>query len=114
MNVKRWLPIGLCCLPGVALVALIGIRGIAGGATVNNALQGPLGLGLIGLAVVACPLSMGLVMLANRNKAHADKPENVANCCLPDYRASTHETDRLVALRTRREALEHEIADLRN
>lgn len=114
MNVKRWLSVGLCCLPGMALVAVLGIGAIAGGATFDSTLQGPIGLGLIGLAVLACPLSMGLMMLRNRDMAHSGEPANIADCCLPGDQALRNETDRVAELRTRREALEQQVAELQN
>ncbi|MGQ0605105.1 MAG: hypothetical protein ACT4QE_25790 [Anaerolineales bacterium] len=51
---KRWWPMALCCLPAVA----IAVVALVGGAS----LGGPWRLGLNTLAVLACPISMGLMM----------------------------------------------------
>lgn len=115
MNAKlrKWMPIALCCLPGVAIVALVAIGAVVSGAS----LSGPLGLGLIALAVLACPLSMGLMMRrgSNQNSAPGDS-RMMADCCLPGETPMASEADssagRLAALRAQREALERELAEM--
>jgi len=116
MNTKwrQWLPMALCCLPGILAAALIGVGAVAlGGAS----LSGPLGLGLIALAVLACPLSMGLMMWrSTRHHSATDSAPPMANCCLPGETLEAFESnapaERLAALRARREALERELAEL--
>lgn len=54
-NLRQWLPMALCCLPGVAAVILILLVGAP-------VLGGPLGWGLIALAMLACPIGLGLMM----------------------------------------------------
>ncbi len=110
---KRWLPIALCCLPGIAVAAIVGV-GIAGGGAI---LGGPLGLGLITLAILACPLSMGWMMRGtNRNTASRDSTM-MADCCMPSEATSASSeagssADRLAGLRAKREALERELAEM--
>lgn len=117
MNAKlrRWLPIGLCCLPGIAAVTIIGIGLIIGEAAFGASLGGPLGLGLIGLALLACPLGMGLMMWRGRSMAPGNSSD-MMSCCTPDEALPLLESelgaDRLAALRNRREALERELAEL--
>lgn len=115
-SLRRWLPIALCCLPGVAAVAVIGIGAAVGGAAVGALLNGPLGFGLLALAMLACPLSMGLMMRrgTKRNTASGHSATR-ADCCLPDEAATISETDseRLADLRARREALERELVEMR-
>lgn len=117
MNAKlrRWLPIGLCCLPGIAAVTIIGIGLIVGEAAFGASLGGPLGLGLIALALLACPLGMGLMMWRGRSMASGNS-SGMMNCCAPDEALTLLESelpaDRLAALRHRREALEREVAEL--
>jgi hypothetical protein len=117
MNAKlrRWLPIGLCCLPGIAAVTIIGIGLIVGKAAFGASLGGPLGLGLIALALLACPLGMGLMMWRGRHAAPGSSSD-MMNCCARDEALTLLESelpaDRLVALRNRREALEREVAEL--
>jgi len=108
-KVRRWLPIALCCLPGVAAVVVLAIGSAAGGA----ALGGSLRLVLIAFAMLACPLSMGLMMRrgSHRNSA-SGASHTMTDCCAPGEQTSIAESDRLAALRTRREALEHEVAEL--
>lgn len=112
MNTKlrKWMPIALCCLPGVAIAAAIGIGIAVGGAAVGAFLGGPLGIGLIVLAALACPLSMGLMMMRKRGssqKATSNSSQLMADCCAPGEEASS---DRLESLRAQRESLEHELA----
>ena len=112
-NLREWLPMMLRCAPGlvVAGAALIGIA-IWGTAFVSS----PLGLGLITLAVLACPLNMVRTMIINRRRAVSGDLSTLASCCIPGQtamsmpEASAH--DRLAALHTRRAVLERELAEL--
>src|SRR5574341_209057 len=85
-KLRRWMPIALCCLPGVATAAIVGIGVAAGGAAFGASLGGPLGLGIVALALLACPISMSLMML----RQHGTSPNSAAagsqmmgDCCLP-------------------------------
>ena len=114
MNTKlrKWIPIALCCLPGVAIAAMIVIGIAVGGAAVGTSLGGPLGISLIVLAAVACPLSMYWMMTRQRGSGQESMPENsstMMECCLPGEEAAT---DQLASLRSKREALEREVAEL--
>lgn len=115
MNTKlrRWLPHVLCCLPGVVAVAIVGVGLLLG----ETAFAGPLGFGLIALALLACPMSMGLMMWRGMGrKAASGGSPGMAGCCAPDEALAAFEAetsaDRLAALRDRREALERELAEL--
>jgi len=116
MNAKlrRWLPIALCCLPGGVVVAIVGFGLITGKAAFGASLGGSLGLGLVVLAMLACPLGMGLMMW-RRMKAASGGSLSMASCCMPDEVASTPaapSAEWLATLRDRREALERELAEL--
>ena len=109
-KLKKWMPIALCCLPGVAIVAIIGVGIALGGSAVGVSLGGPLGISLIVLATLACPLSMGLIMMRQRGspqKATQNDSQLIADCCAPGEEASS---DRLKSLRAQRESLERELA----
>ena len=87
-TLRKWLLIALCCLPGIAIAGLVGIGLAAGGAALGAGFGGPLGLALIGLAVLACPASMGLMMLRQRRSGEksggaAGAPLVTMDCCLP-------------------------------
>ena len=108
-KVKRWLPIVLCCLPGVALAVAVGLGVAAGGAVFG----GLLGASLIALAALACPLSMGWMMMRSMRRSDATGQSTpTADCCMPGEQTSTLGSDPLVALHARREALEREVAEL--
>lgn len=110
---KRWWPMALCCLPGVAVAVIVGLGIAFGGAAAVTWLGGPLGLGLLVLATLACPVSMGLMMTRQRStiqKSASNSTSMMAGCCLPDEAAPS---DRLATLRAQRQALEHELAELR-
>jgi len=114
MNTKlrKWMPIALCCLPGVAVAAIIGVGIALGGSAVGASLGGPLGIGLIVLAVLVCPLSMGLIMMRQRGssqKTTQNDSQLMADCCAPGEEASS---DRLESLRAQRESLERELAGM--
>jgi hypothetical protein len=65
------------------------------------------------LALLACPLTMGLMMKqASKRDEPPGKSALIAECCAPGKQLSTRETDRLASLRRQREALEREVADL--
>lgn len=113
-NLRKWMPIALCCLPGVAIAAVIGVGIAAGGAALGTSLGGPLGIGLIVLAALACPVSMGLIMTRQREsnqKAASNSSQLMADCCAPGEEASS---DRLESLRAQRESLEHELAAMQS
>jgi len=116
MNTKlrKWMPIALCCLPGVAISVVIGIGIAAGGAAAGASLGGPLGIGLIVLAALGCPLSMYLMMTRQRGSSQKAAPNSsqlMADCCAPGQEVSG---DRLESLRAQRESLEHELAMLQS
>jgi len=110
---KRWLPIALCCLPGVAIAVIAGLGLAVGGTAFGVSFSGPLGLGLIALAMLACPVSMALMMRrGSKQTTVSDHPHVMADCCVPEEQTATMESDRLATLRARREALEREVAEL--
>lgn len=116
-KMKRWLPIAICCLPGVLMVTIVGISLAVGGATFGAFTSGPIGLGLIAVAVLACPLSMALMMRHKSNQKPASGgSQTMADCCRPSEPDVTKGVDsavkRLAVLRQRRKALERELVEL--
>ena len=116
---RKWLPIALCCLPGVTLTAIWGMSLIVGGTAVGALWSGPLGLVLISAAMLACPVSMVLTMWhphQARPEATAKNLTSMVNCCLPGETLAAIESDnptqRLTELRARRVALEHELTKM--
>ena len=95
-SLKRWLPIALCCLPGIALAVAIGVGLSASGVAV----AGWLGSGLRVLPIVACPVAMGLMMWwMSRDTGHQGsehQPQSAA--------------DQLAAIRIQAQALEAQVA----
>lgn len=117
-RVRNGLPMLLCILPGIAVGALVGLSLLTGGAAFRAPSSGSAGLILVALAILACPVGMGLMMW--RRHASTLGPSSgsapTMACCLPGEEApssaTSSGTERLAALRARREALERELADL--
>lgn len=103
MNTKlrKWVPIALCCLPGVAIAAIIGVGIALRGAVVGASLGGPLSIGLIVLSVLACPLSMYLMMWMMNKNMGSDSHQSMSGT----------DADRLNALCKQRQTLDQEIAE---
>ena len=113
-KLRKWIPIALCCLPGVAIAVIIGVGIAVGGAAVGASLGGLLGIGLIVLAALACPLSMYLMMTRQRGSSQhptQNSSQLMADCCAPGEEASV---DHLAALRAQRESLERELAAMQS
>lgn len=106
-SIRKWIPFALCCAPG-AVAALL-VAGIAfGGASFGVSLNSPIGIGLLGAALLACPVSMMLMM---RGMTRAPKSADAMTCCAPPAYAGSA-TNSLQALRAQRGQLEQEIAAL--
>jgi hypothetical protein len=112
---RKWMPLVVCCLPGLVVVVLVGVGAVAGGA-LGVSFNGPVGTLLLALAFLACPLHMGWMMWRlHKQQAAASHAGMRAACCLPSQEASATEptsSERLVALRAERTALERELAEL--
>jgi len=110
-TLKRWLPMALCCLPSVAIAAVIGVGFAVGGAAFGGFLNSPLGLAFVSLGMLACPLSMGLMMRGEMKSGGQTTSSNSPTmpCCPPEEDPATV---RLAEMRTKREALEREVAEL--
>ena len=107
LAIRKWFPMALCCAPG-AIVALL-VAGVAfGGAAFGLSLNSPLGIGLLGVAMLACPVSMIWMMRGMRRTSDA---ADAMACCAPqgDARSSVNSLD---DLRVQRTQLEREIAAL--
>lgn len=104
---RRWIPFALCCAPG--FVAALLVAGIAfGGAAFGLSLNSPLGIGLLGVAMLACPVSMIWMM---RGITRAPKLAETMPCCAPQGDAAAS-ANTLTELRALRVHLEREIAAL--
>ena len=112
VELRKWMPIALCCLPGVTIAAMIGVGIALGGSAIGASLGGSLGISLIVLAALACPLSMYLMMTRQRGssqQAALSGSQLMADCCAPGEETSS---DHLESLRTQRESLERELASM--
>lgn len=97
-------------MPGVAIAVIIGVGIALGGSAVGTSLGGPLGIGLVVMAVLACPLSMYLMMTRGRGSHQQTAPNGsqlAADCCAPGEETSSN---RLESLKAQRESLERELA----
>jgi hypothetical protein len=100
-QLRQWLPIALCCLPGVVVAGLIGVGAIfLGSAWLNS----PLAAGLLALGVLACPVSH-IVLMRRMSHKTATGAITETDCCTPV-------SETLTSLRARRETLEKEVAKL--
>lgn len=116
IELKKWMPIALCCVPAVAIAAVVGMGIAIGGATFGASFGGPLGLGLVALALLVCPLHMGWMMWRMQKQSGTSGQSVIASdCCPPVGQIAAAELDtreRLHVLRQRREALEQEMTVL--
>lgn len=105
-TVRSWLPIALCCLPGV-IVALAII-----GPSFGLSLDGPFS-GLVALSLFACPLTMFLLISRRlRDDGIPNESAKVVGCCVsPDY-FLTWERNRLSTLQAQQASLDDESAEL--
>lgn len=106
-SIRKWIPFALCCAPG-AVAALL-VAGIAfGGASFGVSLNSPIGIGLLGVAMLACPAGM-ILMIPRVTRASASA--DALTCCepQPDARSVIRSLD---GLRAQRAVLEQEIAAL--
>jgi hypothetical protein len=111
------LPIGLCCLPGLAIAAIIGASVLLGGATFGMRLGGPLAVAILALAFLACPLSMGFMTWRRNRNMPAGVNQATATCCahgdqttsMPAILDVGSSPEHLAQLVARREALEHDL-----
>lgn len=102
-----WLHLAMCCAPGIVAAMLVGAIAF-GGAAFGLSLNSPLGIGLLGVAMLACPVSMILMM---RGMTRSPESTMTMACCAAqeDAESSTHS---LPALRAQRAQLERDIAAL--
>ena len=105
MKTRRWLPMALCCLSGMAVGVLLGVGVIFfGNGRIYSMDANTIFLLVMGLA---CPIGMGLMMwLMNKNMNH--QPEGLSSDKQKHYGAADH----LAALQEQRQQLEVEIAEL--
>jgi cell division protein FtsB len=105
MKMKRWLPIALCCVPGVVIGALLGVGVIFFG----NVRRFDMDLNAVFLLIMgfACPIGMG-VMMWLMNKNMSQQQEHLS----PDKQKGISAADHLSALHQQRQILETEIAEL--
>lgn len=101
-KLKKWMPVALCCMPGVAAAGIVGVGAILGGAWIN----GPIGTGLIAVGMLACPVSHAVMMRRMSHSAAPGAATPSADCCAPPT------ANNLIELQVRRAALEKEVAEL--
>lgn len=117
-RVRSWLPMLLCLLPVIVVGALVGLTLLTGVAAFRATVGGPVGLTLVALAILACPVGMGLMLWRRQASTPGSSSASAPTmaCCLPGEEirpsALSSSNDQLAALRARREALERELADL--
>jgi uncharacterized protein YlxW (UPF0749 family) len=105
MKIKHWLPIALCCLPGVIIGVLLGVgTSFFGNTRINSMNANSIFLLMMGLA---CPIGMGLMIwLMNKNMS------NQSGHSFSDKKELVSPAQQLADLQAQRQMLEAEIAEL--
>lgn len=80
---RRWLSIALCCLPGMTAAALLGLSFATGGAALGAALGGRLGLTVLALIALTCPLIMMVIMARAGQQPGRLRSSGQTACCAP-------------------------------
>lgn len=116
MSRRSWLPVALCCVPGVAGVAIVVGGLILGGAAWTQVRSAPWLAGVIILGVLACPLAMGWMVLNRRRTSEVGREDRaMIDCCPPGEQPNVDRGQNLEArfseLRAEGRALELEIAE---
>lgn len=86
-QLRKWMPIAICCLPGVTIAVIVGIVMAMGGA-LGSVFNATTGFGLILLGLLVCPLSMAWIMWRMQKRGAIGKSAGMAACCLPDQDSS--------------------------
>ena len=105
MKLKHWLPIALCCLPGVIIGVLLGVgASFFGNARIDNVNPNSIFLLVMGFA---CPIGMALMMWL-MNRSMSDPSEHSSS----DKHKYVSANQRLASLQEQRRILESEITEL--
>jgi hypothetical protein len=116
-RLKVWKSLILCCLPGIVVAAVVTIILAIGGPFFGTSPFGWLGLGLVALALLACPFSMAFMMFRMKRHGVSEHAPPLASCCASNEAIASTESDsveaQLATLRRRRQALERELAELK-
>lgn len=81
---KRWLPIALCCVPGLGAATFLGVGLLTDGVVMGPSLQGPAAIVVLAVALLACPLGMGVMLSWSRRRQAQSMPASESEvCCDP-------------------------------
>lgn len=116
MNRRSWLPVALCCVPGVAGVAIVLGSLILGGAAWTQVRSAPWVAGVLVLGVLVCPLAMASMIQIRRRTSEVGREDRaMIDCCppgdLPNVDRGQNLEARLSEVRAEGRALELEIAE---
>jgi len=111
-RIRRWIPLALCCAPGVVGATIVAF-GIAAGEASFGA---PVSLGLIAAALIASLAAIARVSGRRLDPTQSkDKGRPVSDCCLPAEAMApefTSAAERLAELQELRRRLEREVDSL--
>lgn len=114
---RRWIPIALCCLPGLVAAGLVALGLAAGGTASGNILGSPLGSALGAVFAVTYLGWIGWMSWRMIRRPSPSRPMRAPAECCDDiepavFDATIANAERLTLLTAQREQLEARLAQL--
>lgn len=81
---RRWLPVAICCVPGVLIAAVLTVGLLTGGLVLRADSGSPLTLAVLAGAVLAAPVTVMLTMGRRGRRSEGVSQRTISqSCCEP-------------------------------